>query len=239
MKQRAISAPGEHRLALAGLAENDRVVALVGEPVEDDRRAARPRPPVEVAGRLVQVRRRMQERRREARAVEVALADRALTAGPGRADAQASPMRSVADVDLDAEAPSLEPDRLEPLGQRGSIGRLEEQDRVDEVDPPGAGGDRPAGGDRGRVEPLALDIGDLASLGGQPLARPDDPQARRHERHRLGAVQRTDAHRCRREAVDGEQAGEPARPDLGRPAAPEMERRDERRAPRRTRRRIW
>ena len=44
---------GEHRLARPGLAQHDRVVAGVREPIEDDRRAARPGPPVQMARRLV------------------------------------------------------------------------------------------------------------------------------------------------------------------------------------------
>ena len=45
----------EHRLAGAGLAQDDGVVARMGEAVEHDRRAARPGSAVQVPRRLVQV----------------------------------------------------------------------------------------------------------------------------------------------------------------------------------------
>ena len=64
-----------------------------------------------------------------------------------------------------SQAASLESHGLEALRKRGAIGSLEEQDGVHEVDPAGAGGDRPPGGDGGRVEPLALDITDFAPFG--------------------------------------------------------------------------
>ena len=137
-------------------------------------------------------------------------------------------MRRRRRLDLDPQAASLEPDGLEALRERGAIGRLQEQDGVHEVDPAGAGGDRPPSGDGGRVESLALDITDLAPFGRQPLTGANHPQAGRHERHRLCPRERPHAHRDRGDAVDGEQPSEPARPELGRPAAPEMERGDER-----------
>ena len=55
----------EHRLAGAGLAEHDRVVAGVREPVEHDRGAARADPAHEVPARLVEVRGGMEQAGRE------------------------------------------------------------------------------------------------------------------------------------------------------------------------------
>lgn len=103
---------GEHRLALAGLAQDDRVGALVREPIEDDRRAARPGPPVQVPRRFVQLRRGMEERGGQARAVEVPLADRA---GPGTRQRRRPGLGDAErrHVDLDAEAAGLEPPHVE------------------------------------------------------------------------------------------------------------------------------
>jgi hypothetical protein len=216
----------EHRLALAGLAQDDRVVALVGEPIEHDRRAGRPCPAIQVPRRLVQVRCRVEQRRGEARAVEIAFTDGARVGSRqrGRPGGTAAERRS---LHLDAPAPGLEPQGLQPLGQGGAVGCSEQQHGVDEVDAPGARGHRSPGGDRGCVESLALHVRDLAPLCGQPVARPDDPQARRHERHRLGTVQGPDAHRGGGETLEREQPREPAWRNLARPATAEVERGDQ------------
>ena len=80
-------------------------------------------------------------------------------------------------LEIDVGAPRLQAQQLEPLAQAGPIGCLDEEHGVDEVDPTLAGVDPPPAGDRGGAEPLALDVGELAPLGRQPLGGADLAQA--------------------------------------------------------------
>ncbi len=86
----------EHRLAGPGLAQHDRVVARVGEPVEHDRRPARLGPPVQVPRGLVQVRGGVEEGGGERCRSQGCARRAAVGAGPGRAARQASASRNVA-----------------------------------------------------------------------------------------------------------------------------------------------
>ena len=218
MRQRLISAPVNIVLPVPVWPEHDRVVARVGEPVEHDRRAARPGPPVQVPRGLVQVRRGVEEGGGERCRVEVALGERPrCRTRQGRPPGVGEPERR--DLELEPRAPALEPRRLDPLGEARAVIRLEEQDRIDEVDPAAARLDRTPRSGRRVAHPLALHVAELAPLGGQPVGRPDLAQARRHERHRLGAPERPDPHRDRANPLDREELGQPAGLDLRRPAS--------------------
>ncbi len=202
-------------------------MARVGEPVEHDRRAARPGAAVQVPGGLVQVRRGVQEARREAAPSRGSARRSGGRPDPAAPPPRHAPTRNVAD--------STSSSRLRASSRRASIrscecravGRLEEQHGVDEVDPPGAGVDVPPC-PRGHLRhSLALDVGELAALGGQPFGRPDLAEAHRHERHRLGARERADPHRDRHETRRREESAEPTRRHLGRPTPRERQPRDE------------
>ena len=146
-------------------------------------------------------------------------------AGPGRAVRQASARRNVATSrSRPSPRPSRRSDSIRSRQRRG-VGRVDEQHGVGEVDPSAAGLGRAPRGHRRLPHPLALDVDELAPLGRDPIGRPNLAQARGHERHGLGARQRAHAHRDRGDAIDRQEPGQPARLDLGRPAATRCERR--------------
>ncbi len=217
MRQRLISAPVNIVLPVPVWPEDDRVVAGVGEPIQDDRRATRPRPPVQVTARLVQVGGRMEEARGEAGRIEVALGERpGCRTRQGRPPGVGEPERR--DLEVEPETATLEAEQFDPLPKRRGLGRLEQQDRVDEVDPSAARLDRASGGGRGVAHPLAFDVDELAPLRGQAVGRSDLAEADGHERHRLAAPERPDPHRDRGDALDRQETGQPAGFHLGRPA---------------------
>ncbi len=115
----------------------------------------------------------------------------------------------------------LEAQQLEPLAQAGPIGRLDEEDGVDEIHAALAGMDPPPSCHSGGAQPLALDVGELAPLGRQAFGGTDLAQPGGQEGHRLGPRERSHPHRRGGDARDREQRREPARRDLGRPAPPE------------------
>ena len=127
-------------------------------------------------------------RRGERRRVEVALGDRPRCRARQGRRARRRASRNVGDVELEprAPAPRAGSSRAARRGPRGRPPRGAGPCRR------GRSGRAPAWTDRraavgGRADPLALDVGELAALGGQPVGGPDLAQAGRHERHRLGA----------------------------------------------------
>src|SRR6202035_3252809 len=101
------------------------------------------------------------------------------------------------DLELEPETTAFEAERLDSLAQGRRLGRVDEQDGVDEIDPTATRLDRSAGGGRRVTDPLAFDISELAPLGCDAIRRPHLAESDGHERHRFAACQRPDAHRDR------------------------------------------
>ena len=216
---------GEHRLAGPGLAQHDRVVAGVGEPVEHDRRAARPGPAVQVPARLVQVRGGVEEAGGERRRVEVALGERPRRrTRQGRPPGVGEPERR--DLELEARAPALEAHRLDPLGEARAV-----------IAPRRAGPCRRGRSVRGPPGPRAAQPSPCRPTRSRSTS-PSSPRsaasrsAARTWRRRVvmnaiasARAERPDPHRDRADAIDRQQRRQPAGLDLGRPAPGRDERR--------------
>jgi hypothetical protein len=107
----------------------------------------------------------------------------------GRAGDDAAPgvdETKCGDFGLESEAPHLEPEYVEALGQRHSIRSAHQEDGVDEVHAAGPGVDGPSTACARFKDALALDVAELAPLGCQSLGGANLTEPYGQKAHRLG-----------------------------------------------------
>ena len=200
-----------------------------GKAVEHDRRAGRAGAAVQMARRLVQIARDVEQARGEARAVEVTLGDGRWTgagddAVPGVGEAKRRYLG------LEAEAPHLQTQHVKALGQGDGVGSTHQEDGVDEVHAASSGVDGSSPAYARLQDALTLDVAELAPLGCETLGSPNLAEPYRQEAHRLRAGQGPHSHRDRVDARQSEHRGSPAGLDLGRPAPTKRQERERLRA---------